>query len=181
MVAIIGLIAVSCLTDKSIVKHRDRILNVLGKTEITYKDSLIYRTDTVKIQLPASDVTVDTLIDIKNGIASLDTITAKKGLITMQAWVNNNMLGVNAWLNEKFVSKEVHDTIIVEVPTIKTVITPVDHFIEKELNWYQKFCIWSVSIILGLVILYLVLKFLPKVLGSTPTGGVIGFLFKLVK
>ena len=178
LVVVISLMMVSCLTDKNIIKHRDRVLSVLGTTSISHKDSVIVRTDTVKIQLPPSNVTVERIIHVKDGIASLDTITVKKGLITMSAWVNNSILGVDAHLNKKEVETVKHDTILIDVPVIHTVFQPKE--VEKELNWYQKFCIWSVSILLGFVAVYLILKFLPKLI-AIPQTGILGFIFKLIK
>lgn len=165
----------SCMTPRRIMNHRDEILKVLG-SNVVYKDSIIYRVDTVTIQLPPSHIKDTVNLVVNNGIVNLATKRFERGLIIVEVGISDSKLSVEAWLAKDAVSKVVHDTIIVKVPEV--VIKPVDRY-TNILNWYQKLCVWVASIMFSLVLIYMILKLLPLVLKTTPTGW-LAWLLKLV-
>lgn len=173
---LITIVLSSCMTPRRIINNRDKILKVLGSNTV-YKDSLIYRVDTVTIQLPPSHIKDTVNLVVNNGIVNLSTKRFVKGLIIVEVGIADSKLSVEAWLTKDAVSKVVHDTIRVEIPSV--VVVPVDRY-TNVLSWYQKLCVRITSVIFGLLILFLILKFLPMFV-KVPGSGILGFLFKIVK
>ena len=107
----------SCLTVKQIERNCDKfaqicITEVLKET--VYRDTTIYRTDTIRITLPKDTVTIVDTVKIIEGRAFLPTINKTFGVISVDAGVHYSILTVKAYLNDSTILHTFRDTILLE-------------------------------------------------------------------
>lgn len=147
----------SCLTVGMIKRNCDTIANICSTTETIYRDTTIYVKDTVRIQLPADTVTIEKILTVNNGLVSLTPVSVSKGLISAKAWVLNNRLNVDAWLNKPYVETVRADTITITkyIEKQATQTTIKEKYIPTIYKYALGICI---TIIVGIG-LFLLLKF----------------------
>ena len=107
----------SCLTVKQIERNCDKfaqicITEVLKET--VYRDTTIYRTDTIKVQLPTDTVRITDTVKIIKGMAFLPTIHKEFGIIGVDAGVHYSILKVSAYLTDSTILVPIRDTITLE-------------------------------------------------------------------
>ena len=149
----------SCLTTARIKRNRAEILSVLGtqNSTITYKDTTIYLKDTIKVALPKDTVKIDRPVYVDNGIASLRPVTIKNGIVSATAWIENNKLGVKAWINQPNFNVLHTDTVtITKVVKETNTVTTVT---EKKIPTVYKWAFWIVLAQLLLLVGYLLKRF----------------------
>ena len=108
----------SCMTVDRIHRNCDKFAAVcVTETEkvIEYRDTTIYRIDTILVPLPVRDTVrlIDT-IQIINNLAWLPPVHKEFGLIGVDAWVNRSILRVNAFLTDSTILHPLRDTITIE-------------------------------------------------------------------
>lgn len=160
----------SCLTPARINRNRAEILSVLGaqNSTVTYKDTTIYLKDTIKVALPKDTVKIDKPIYINNGIASVEPVTLKKGIVSAKAWIFNNRLNVDAWINQP--SFDVFRTDTVTITKVVKETNTVTTVVEKKIPNAYKWAFWIVlAQILG-VIVWILIKFNSFGLASKGAG-----------
>lgn len=124
----------SCLTVGRINRNCDKFYDVCvtSEREVIYRDTTIYRTDTVYFKLPPDTVTIhDTII---NGY--MPPVYREFGLVWASASVDNYLLSVHAGLIDSTIMQSISDTIrltgaIKYETTINTVDVPY-------LPWWAK-------------------------------------------
>lgn len=108
----------SCMTVDRIQRNCDKFAAIcVPETEkvIEYRDTTIYRLDTIRVPLHVRDtVRLSDTIRIVNNVAWLPPIRKQIGLIGVDAWVNHSILNVNAYLNDSTILYPVRDTITIE-------------------------------------------------------------------
>ena len=124
----------SCLTIKRIERNCDKFaaICVTEKETVTvYRDSTIYRTDTIRVPLPYQDtVKITDTVRIVNNLAYLPTIHKRFGLIGVDAGVNRSVIDVNAYLTDSTILHTHRDTILLEKVIKEESVTqtvPVKH------------------------------------------------------
>lgn len=148
----------SCLTVGRIQRNCDEFAKVCLSTTTVYRDTTIYRKDTVRIQLPSDTVTIDRLITNSDTLMSLAPVSVSKGLITATAWIKDYRLHVDAWLNKKYVETVRVDTITITKvvkETANVVTLPAEKYIPK----FFKYSGWFVILLLVGGALWLANKF----------------------
>jgi len=131
LISILGVLILfsSCLTMSRIERNCDKFAKICiedTKVEIIYRDTTIYRTDTILVMLPRDTVKIVDTVTIKDGMAFLPTIHKQFGIIGVDAGVDYNILSVIAYLTDSTLLQPIHDTItlkevIREQATTKTV------------------------------------------------------------
>lgn len=107
----------SCLTVKQIERNCDKFMKVcVTETvkEIVYRDTTIYKTDTILVTLPRDTVTISDTVRIINDKAFMPDIYKEFGLIGVKAGINNSILNVSAWLTDSTILYPRMDTIVIE-------------------------------------------------------------------
>lgn len=134
----------SCLTVKRIERNCEQFAKVCAteiRKDISYRDTIIYRTDTLRVPLPVRDTLylTDTLI-VENNIAWLPPVSKTFGIIGVDARVESSILNLKAYLTDSTILYPRRDTIplpgaIKEVGTVNLVKV---RFIPK----FYKFTFW---------------------------------------
>lgn len=137
----------SCLTVNRIKKNCDQFsaICVTGtETVIEYRDTTIFRTDTIKIQLPADTVKItDTVKIYENGLAYLPPIEKHFGVVGVRTWVNHSVLNAWGFLLDSTLLHPVTDTIFLDnVFSTQTTTKYIELPPEKYKTKFTKFCIW---------------------------------------
>lgn len=154
----------SCLTVKRIERNCDKFAKVcVTETvkETVYRDTTIFRTDTIRVPLPFRDtVKITDTVRIINNLAYLPTVRKEFGLIGVDAGVNASILKVNAWLTDSTILHPLRDTIIINdaisnTTTVNTITLPPEKFVPK----FYKFTFWIFIIELALLAVWLLLKY----------------------
>lgn len=176
---LILLLSVSCMTDRSIIKNKSHILDVLKiKSGVEYRDTTIIKDRIIEVKLPADTVKIDHFLEVNKStgeIVSLPTISVKNGLAGATAWVDKKGLHVRTFLTAEIVPVAVHDTIKLE-GAVKTITREVPF--DVPLNWYEKLAVWVFSIELLLVFGFVALKVIPKFFPQLKIFSKITSLFK---
>jgi hypothetical protein len=176
---LICILSISCMTDRSIVKNKSRILDVLNIHQgIEYRDTTIIKDRIIEVKLPADTVKIDRILTydtISKEIVPLPAISVKNGLAGATAWIDSKGLHVRAFLTAEIVPVTVHDTIKLE-GAVKTITREVPF--DVPLNWYQKLAVWVFSIELILCLAFIALKVLPKFFPQLKIFSLINTLFK---
>lgn len=127
---------VSCLTVGRIERNCDKFAKVCvseKETVIEYRDTTIYRRDTIRVPLPVRDtVTISDTVRIENNMAWLPPVHKQIGLIGVDAWVTRSILRVDAFLTDSTILHPLLDTIyldnaIKEEKTTNTVVVEKKH------------------------------------------------------
>lgn len=110
------LMATSCMTVPRIQRNCDKFTQVCATSEriVEYRDTVIYRSDTILVKLPSDTVTIVDTIQIVKGVGFLPPVQRDFGLIVANAFVDNSILNVKAWLRDSTILYPVKDTIIIE-------------------------------------------------------------------
>ena len=116
---LIVLLSSSCLTIRKIEKNCDKFAKIcIVETvkETVYRDTTIYRTDTIEIPLPVHDTLeiIDTVIVDSDGFVFLPTIHEEFGIIGVDAGVHYSILKVSAYLTDSTILVPIRDTITLE-------------------------------------------------------------------
>lgn len=153
----------SCLTVGRIQRNCDKFeqICVAEKETVTvYRDTTIYLTDTVLVQLPRDTVKLTDTITVSNGVASLDPVHREFGLIGVDAWVRSSVLNVDAYLTDSTMLYIEPDTVklpgAVKTETITKVVP------ERYIPGFYQFTFWLFIIQLAVVVLWIGRNFLIK-------------------
>lgn len=139
----------SCLTVNRIQRNCNKFAQLCtnGSNTITiYRDTTIYRHDTVFFQLPPDTVKIQEKIYIENNQAILKPIKKQIGFIGVNAWIKNNSLNINAWLTDSTILIPYRDTILIPGAISTTTATNTVTVHEKYIPKFYKLCFWFVII-----------------------------------
>jgi|GEM_PF-2647396 len=144
-----------CLTVGKIQRNCDKFaaICVTGTTTQTiYRDTTIYRTDTIRVPLPYRDTVriVDT-VKIINNKAFLRPVHKEFGIIGVDAWVNYSVLGVKAYLTDSTILHARTDTITLE-KVIKEQGTTNTVIIKRIPGFYKFTAGWFIAQIIFLIL-----------------------------
>lgn len=156
----------SCLTISRIQRNCDKFAQICvteKETVTVYRDTTIFRTDTIRVPLPYRDTVkiIDT-VRIVNNLAWLPPVHKKIGIIGVNASVARSILNVNAYLTDSTILHTHRDTITLEKvikEKAETKTVPV-RFIPD----FYKFTFWffflqvTVLIIVGIYIVRKTIK-----------------------
>lgn len=154
----------SCLTVRRIERNCDKFAKVCVTetvVETVYRDTTIFRTDTIRVPLPFRDtVKITDTVRIFNNLAYLPTVRKQFGLIGVDAGVNHSILRVNAWLTDSTILHPLRDTIIINdaisnSTTTNTITLPPEKYVPK----FYKFTFWIFIIQLALLAIWTIIKF----------------------
>lgn len=157
IVIISSYLLTSCLTVRQIERNCDKFKKVCVTetvTEIVYRDTTIYITDTIRLVLPSDTVTITDTVRIINDKAFMPDIYKEFGLIGVKAGINNSILNVSAWLTDSTILYPVHDTIVIE-NAIKEEST-TDTVLVKYVPVFYKIALIGLTILLAALIVVLV-------------------------
>lgn len=158
-----------CLTVSKIKKNCDQFAAVCITesktttiTETVYRDTVIILTDTVAIILPPDTVTITDTVTIKNNKAYLAPVFREFGLIGVNAFINNSVLNVAAWLTDSTILQPRIDTVIIEnaikEQNTTTTTEQTATAIKKHVPKFYKFTAWVFAILVFGLVLYAVAK-----------------------
>lgn len=136
-----------------------RACYVSSDTTIT-RDSLVYRDTTIYVQLPRDTVRItDTLpVPMIGQKLNYGPVTKKNGLITVNAVIRNNILGIESYINDSSIFVRI-DSLQKEVYHWKTHTTTIVTPPEKYVPGFYKFCLyWFIGTCIG-IILFVISKF----------------------
>lgn len=149
----------SCLTTARIKRNRAEILSVLGtqNSSVVYKDTTIFLKDTIQVKLPKDTAFISDTVFVNNGVASLRPVTAKNGIVSATAWIEDNKLKVKSWINVPHFDVFRTDTVTItkvikETNTVTTVV-------EKKIPTAYRYAFWIVLAQILVFIGWLLLKF----------------------
>lgn len=160
LLTLIGL--TSCMTVGRIERNCDKFTKVCGTDKVIvtkYRDTTIYRHDTIRVQLPSDTVRISDTVKVVDGIASMPRIKRKFGVITGEAWVTNSRLGMLAYLNDSTFKTTVHDTITIYDAIQHTNQTNTVTVRVKFIPKFVKFLAWIGAIALLFSGVFVVIKF----------------------
>lgn len=153
----------SCLTVSRIQNNCDKFAKICvtsATTQTIYRDTTIYRHDTVFYQLPSDTVTIVANVPIINNQAQLNPITKKFGFIGVNAFIKNNLLNINAWLTDSTILIPYRDTIFINdaftATTTQNTVTVREKYIPK----FYKFTFWVVILQLAAIAFFVAGYFL---------------------
>lgn len=148
----------SCMTTKRIKRHCPEFLQicVVEKEivkEIIYRDTTIYKIDTIRVPLPVHDTVrlVDTVTVREDGLVYLPTVHKEFGLIGVDASVHRSILKIYAYLTDSTILYIEPDTIKLE-KAIKVEITKETNYVKVVLNgykWALGICVFLLAIGIG--------------------------------
>ena len=134
----------SCLTVGRIERNCDKFAKICLQdqvTVITYRDTTIFRVDTLRVPLPYRDtVRIHDTVKIVDNLAYMPLVRRRFGLVGVDAWVNKSVLGVKGYLTDSTILHAHRDTItlekvIKEQATIQTVTV-------KHVPGFYRFTFW---------------------------------------
>ena len=118
LILLTTLLLSSCLTVSRIQRNCDKFaaLCVTEKeTVVEYRDTTIYRTDTIRVPIPYRDtVKITDTVRIVNNLAYLQPVRKRFGIIGVDASVQRSILNVNAYLTDSTILHTRRDTITLE-------------------------------------------------------------------
>lgn len=167
----------SCLTVRQIEKNCDKFAKICiteTVTETVYRDTTIYRTDTLEITLPKDTVRLRDTLTIVKGMAFLPTIHKRFGIIGVDAGVSYSVLTVTAYLTDSTILYTHKDTLWLEKVIKEKAITHT--VVVKHVPKLYK---WSFWILVVGVLLFIVLIILKIKIGAIPI--VINKILKFTK
>lgn len=137
----------SCMTTKRIQRHCEDFAQLCGTDQVTtvYRDTVIYKHDTIRVTLPRDTVRLTDTVTVMQGIASMPKITDQHGVITAESWVDHNLLFTNAWLNDSTLLQQRTDTIRLPGAIKHEIVTKT--LIKKE-RYIPKLHKWALTIML---------------------------------
>lgn len=144
-ISFLMLIFSSCLTVGKIQRNCDKFAQVCTTekvTETVYRDTTIFKTDTVKITLPRDTVKLTDTVTVINNMAYLAPVYKRFGLIGVNAGVEANILNVNAWLTDSTILQPVSDTILIEKAIKEKAETRTVTIVKKHVPGFYKFTFW---------------------------------------
>lgn len=153
----------SCMTVKRIKKNCDKFVPicVVEKevvTTISYRDTIIYKLDTVFVPLPKDTVTLIKTVTVReDNLAYLAEVHKEFGLIGVDASVYRSILRVNAYLNDSTILYVEPDTVYLE-KAIKIELTEDTNYVEvvpNGIKWMLGICIFL--LVFGIIfVIYLI-------------------------
>jgi len=121
------------------------------ETVTIVRDTTIFRTDTVLVQLPRDTVRLRDTVRIENGVAWLAPLHREFGLISVDASVKASVLSVDAYLNDSTLLYAEPDTVhlpgAIEIKTVTNTV-PV-----RFVPGFYKFTFWLFWIVVGSIVL----------------------------
>lgn len=139
------LIFQSCLTVGRIERNCDKFTKVCVANTVTKtvnRDTTIFRTDTVFVQLPADTVTITDTVHIKSGSAFLPWKHYRKGIISVDAAVQWSVLKISAYLNDSTILVPEKDTIVIPNAIRISDKTQTVTVVKKYIPGFYKFTFW---------------------------------------
>ena len=155
--AIIALLFSSCLTVNRIQRNCDKfaaICTVEKETVTVYRDTTIFRTDTIRVPLPRDTVRITDTVKVINNQAFLKPVHKQFGIIGVDAWVNFSVLGVQAYLTDSTILHVEKDTIYLEKVIKETGTTQTVKI--KHIPKLYRVAFWILLIQAGALIAWLV-------------------------
>lgn len=164
LISLLAIFLSSCLTVGRIQRNCAEFAKICNVTTTIYKDTTIYRKDTIRIKLPGDTVTINRPITVNGTQVSLEPVSVSKGLISAKAWVYANRLMVDAWLNKPYVETVHRDTITITKIVRETgnTVTIREKYIPAFYKYSGMFMIFLMVVGVG----YFTIKF-----GLFSTGG----------
>lgn len=108
----------SCLTVGKIQRNCDKFAQICvteKETVVEYRDTTIFRTDTIHVPVPYRDtVKITDTVRIINNLAWLPPVHKTFGIIGIDASVTRSILNINAYLTDSTILYTNQDTIILE-------------------------------------------------------------------
>lgn len=148
----------SCLSINRIERNCDKFAKICirdKETVIEYRDTVIFRTDTVQIVLPRDTVKLTDTIRIVNNKAFLRPVHKTFGLVGVDAWVNFSVLNVRGYLTDSTMLYTEQDTVLlpgaVQIKTVTNTVTV------KHVPGIYKVVFWLFWIIVLVVLAWAVL------------------------
>lgn len=136
----------SCLTVNRIQRNCDKFAQICitdKHTEIRYRDTVIFRIDTLRVPLPFRDtVKITDTVRIFNNLAFLPTVHRRFGLIGVDAGVSRSLLTVNAYLTDSTILFAHRDTILIENAIKEQTQTNTVVVEKKYIPGFYKFTFW---------------------------------------
>lgn len=166
----------SCLTVSKIERNCDQFAKVcITETvkEIVYRDTTIYRTDTVFFTLPADTVRITDTLQILNNQVNLAPVKKEFGNIVVKAAIKWPVLSIEAFYKDSTLLIPRTDTIFIADAfaqvTEKNTVVVKERFIPK----FYKFTLWVFIILSVLAVAWIGLQLVGAKL--------LGFIFKILK
>ena len=138
----------SCLTVGMIERNCDKFTQVCvtdsqTETIIEYRDTTIYITDTLTVDLPNDTVSIRDTVIINEQGAQYDKVVKTFGVISVSALLHNSFLHVNAWLNDSTILVPYKDSVVLQNSNTTTTHTeyielPPERYIPK----FYRFTFW---------------------------------------
>jgi len=104
-ILLIAVILSSCSPQKRlgrIIEKHPELIQADSIEKIVYRDTVIFLTDTVIVNLPPDTLYLDTVIYFKKGF-DLDTVKIKKGIINAEIWYLESHLGTKIYLDSTYI------------------------------------------------------------------------------
>lgn len=143
-----------CMTVKRIERNCDKFAQICiteKETVIQYRDTTIYRTDTVVVKLPRDTVKLTDTVQVINNLAYLPSVHKKFGLIGVDAGVRHSVLRVNAYLTDSTLLYAEPDTVhLPGAVQIKEVTNTVP---VRFVPGFYKFTFWLFWVVVGSIAL----------------------------
>ena len=160
---VIAAMATSCLTVKRIERNCDLFAKVCiteSQTQTVYRDTTIYRTDTLLVPLPYRDtVKITDTVQIINNLAYLPTIHKRFGLIGVDAGVNRSILNVSAYLTDSTILYPHIDTVFLENAITDTNTTNTVVVEKRHVPKFFRFTFWLFIIQVIVLAVWLIVKY----------------------
>lgn len=151
----------SCLTVKKIERNCDKFAKVCVtpvSTVVEYRDTTIYRTDTLWYSLPPDTVRLVEKVTVTGTQASIAPAKRKKGIIWMEASINNNWLNVTAGLTDSTILIPHIDTVFIDNAIQSTTTTQTITIEKKYIPKFYRFTFWLVMVQIAAFIGFIVFE-----------------------
>lgn len=152
------LVLSSCMTVKRIQRNCDQFAKIcVTETvkETIYRDTTIFRNDTIMVSLPKDTVHLTDTVSIVNDLVYLPTIYKQFGIIAADAGVQRSVLSVNAYLTDSAILHPIRDTIYLEKAIRHETVTNT-----VPVRYIPKIYQYAFWIVLTEIIILLLLTFL---------------------
>jgi hypothetical protein len=109
---------------------------------IEYRDTTIYATDTVFFKIPADTIHIIDTVTIVGDMAQMAKIHKTKGVIGVDVWIENSLLGVDAYLKDSTILIPHTDTI--RLPGVIKEQRETNNIPIRYVPLFYRICFWIV-------------------------------------
>ena len=152
----------SCVTQQRCERKFPTQNEIIVKDTVIYKEVIVIKDSIINVMLPSDTVFLYKYLTSRKGVINLDTLIVERGIVGAMAFVNNNQLGVIAYISDSSIYYKL-DSAHVRVNKYKQELHNRSEIKTRDIvknSDFAKFTQWwfFITAVLIIVLLYLKIK-----------------------